>query len=597
MNIFLETFSLIDSDVYGRGDPAIPCILLSANACKGNDGKFCPLLHGSIAPKLFGKVGRFVYVDQLLLRSNNATWIPLIKFPITLHGDLTEFAQNICRTLSSLKYSAKSIKTVKIDINLATDPICSTFIREHCTHLEDLKIFSCYGLDEPPNISKFLLGDDFENNNNNYWAAASRLEKLSFESMPILDEDFAKISPHLRSLRSLSMTLTNDVFTGETSFQNFGSKRTIRTLDFTNNSNCLSETAFIYIGEMTSLVSLILAHCAATNTKCLQHLADLVSLELLDLRGCELLEDDSMLAIAEFGQHSLQTLKLGFIRPYASSPQTLTDVALEHLSKLTNLKQLDFLRAGDNYTEKGFATLFGGLRNLEEFSMELQTAKTDREALGVGFIESLASISSLKDIFLGTSGFGPTSAHLTKECYFALTNIKNEKLHANLEMLDISSFNSISDDTIMAVCSSFQKLQHLTFPEDLQTVDRSKLTVVGVHQSMSCVSPLLTSLDLNNFQRNVNDDVVEVICDRCPLLEHLSLINCDISDKCLRFVASNLLSLKFLDLSEAEKITNKGISEHVSKCPRLSMLTLVRTSCTHKDALRPLREDINVVWY
>ncbi len=93
MNIFLKSFShqeLASDDAeteyiqqapaeedlqikYFHHPPQILAVLLSAT-CVGNDGRSCPLFHGSLAPMIFGKTSD-EKLRRLLLKSNNITWI------------------------------------------------------------------------------------------------------------------------------------------------------------------------------------------------------------------------------------------------------------------------------------------------------------------------------------------------------------------------------------------------------------------------------------------------------------------------------------------------------------------------------------------
>ncbi len=118
MNIFIRSFSYspsADEDLqtnYIYHPPQILSVLLSAT-CIGNDGRSCPLFHGSLGPMIFGKASDG-NSRRLLLKSNNITWTQTVfrsnflLFP-TLQNE-------IFQALSKTRYSSRSLKSLHVRV-------------------------------------------------------------------------------------------------------------------------------------------------------------------------------------------------------------------------------------------------------------------------------------------------------------------------------------------------------------------------------------------------------------------------------------------------------------------------------------------------
>jgi hypothetical protein len=134
MNIFLKSFSHQASarenseTEYLYHPPQTVAVLLSATCIKdflidektGEVGRSnCPLFHGSLAPKIFGKTDDD-NTRRLLLKSNNITWIQTVfwdyeslLFPM--------FQKEMIETLSKTRYSSKSLKEREVFVNREED--------------------------------------------------------------------------------------------------------------------------------------------------------------------------------------------------------------------------------------------------------------------------------------------------------------------------------------------------------------------------------------------------------------------------------------------------------------------------------------------
>jgi hypothetical protein len=121
-----------------RLPPQILVVLVSAT-CIGNDGRSCPLFHGSLAPMIFGKTGD-ENTRRLLLKSNNITWTQTVfwcnpdRFP-TLQKEIFE-------ALSETRYSSKSLKKLHGSLYCEEDKRnLLSFLQTSCEALETLEIY------------------------------------------------------------------------------------------------------------------------------------------------------------------------------------------------------------------------------------------------------------------------------------------------------------------------------------------------------------------------------------------------------------------------------------------------------------------------
>jgi hypothetical protein len=111
--------------------PQILAILLSA-ACIGNDGRSCPLFHGSLGPLLLAKTDNDAKLQQILAQSHNVTWTQAI------HGTFRDL-RNVLSLLEKTRYSAKSLKTLEFYVKTETQLAqILSFVKRHCQKLETL---------------------------------------------------------------------------------------------------------------------------------------------------------------------------------------------------------------------------------------------------------------------------------------------------------------------------------------------------------------------------------------------------------------------------------------------------------------------------
>jgi hypothetical protein len=135
MNLLQNAFRF-RSKVGSEADAETAATLVSAT-CIGNEGKSCPLLHGSLGPMLLAKSeakpqyksnSRF---REFLLQSNCITWTPAISL---MEGETA--SPEIISKLPKTRYSSKSVKEVMITCFYNSDML--NFVRTNCPFLEKL---------------------------------------------------------------------------------------------------------------------------------------------------------------------------------------------------------------------------------------------------------------------------------------------------------------------------------------------------------------------------------------------------------------------------------------------------------------------------
>lgn len=214
MNIIIESLNFF-VDQWDQILPVpVATLLLSANAAKGNDGRYCPLFHGSLAPMLFAET-HIIELQELLVNSNTITWTKGVNFdPYMYRSRFEEVFAKLLKT----KYFTQSVREISINSsdNKQFAPFCTTSCRSlekisvssapisiremfsHLTHsLKSLRF------DVTPRISGLDALDNF-----------TQLESLSFQFTKITDEDFQhlRLLPKLKTLticREDKLTLQN----------------------------------------------------------------------------------------------------------------------------------------------------------------------------------------------------------------------------------------------------------------------------------------------------------------------------------------------------------------------------------------------------
>jgi hypothetical protein len=137
MKIWLNAFGYLTNN-------ARIAVTLLSGTCVGNDGKRCPLFHGSLAPVLFS-VKKFSKFEKFLLLSNNITWVHTIYLFFTTEYEpnfnTSQLNGKIIKTLGNTRYSSRSLRNVVISTVCSIDinPFLR-FVENHCTNLEHFEV-------------------------------------------------------------------------------------------------------------------------------------------------------------------------------------------------------------------------------------------------------------------------------------------------------------------------------------------------------------------------------------------------------------------------------------------------------------------------
>jgi hypothetical protein len=184
MNILIKSFLLF---------PLEKCVeqrVLVSATCVGNDGRSCPLLHGSLGPKLFSalQAGR-TKLQLFLLHSDCITWANSLIVGLDFKVDQETF-----KVLSKTRYSSVSLK--KLHIRLKDSQRFGELlplVQQHCINVERLEVCSVRGGNvELPNLLAPLSS-----------SLSSRLRSLSIINIAV--PDFKRIQ-NFTYLEELSIT-------------------------------------------------------------------------------------------------------------------------------------------------------------------------------------------------------------------------------------------------------------------------------------------------------------------------------------------------------------------------------------------------------
>jgi hypothetical protein len=223
----------------------IAAVLLSAT-CVGNDGKQCPIFHGSLAPELFSSTRPDLFdhtcsaskFQNLLLRSNCLTWTHTINL-LSYYDTSVQICDSIMKTLSNTRYSCRSVRTLRISVRDSHDqsPFLS-FIENHCTVLEQLEL----QIERRIDLS-FLV------------KRAQTLESLKLVlkkqgTLPstVMTVPFDRLS-HLRKLMLDDLLEKN-------SFEHLSKCRSIEVLEIRSHSSIVSDADFLHFKKLVNLQEL-----------------------------------------------------------------------------------------------------------------------------------------------------------------------------------------------------------------------------------------------------------------------------------------------------------------------------------------------------
>jgi hypothetical protein len=164
MNILLKSFEfgrpfeeeiLFVETVWCPRQSLDSLVLLSAT-CIGNDGKSCPLLHGSLAPMLFSRKLTFTdhqssycgwdiilagnvipRMQALLIHSDNITWATELFF--SRYTEDLSFNLKMMQILSQKRYFSASVKKVTLQFQLFQREDFREFLANCCNRVEEFE--------------------------------------------------------------------------------------------------------------------------------------------------------------------------------------------------------------------------------------------------------------------------------------------------------------------------------------------------------------------------------------------------------------------------------------------------------------------------
>jgi hypothetical protein len=359
MNILTSIFQPENADEPTPWPERIAAVLLAAT-CVGNDGKSCPLLHGSLGPKFFSKIRNAPRLQLFLLHSDCITWTDTIHFPS--HNDVENDADAsysatlaICKRLAATRYSSESIKSIVW--SPFSDQVYDEvrhFIKNHCHALESFY----FGL------TRYHLGKgkqdlfDYDLSFLSHKKRSSSLRVLEFacEMKIACLEQIANVT----SLRSLKHPEFSDYFGGDgdddedaKAYLSLANLSGLEELDLHSIQN--AKKIFPFLKCLTSL------HLSSIKTTELKPITSLVNLRRLcvaQVNGPIEAMEENFIAIFD-SCVLLEDLVIPFTRQHPFSPQFFSVIG----SNLTRLLRIDVSSCSQSVTDQNMSALCASLQS------------------------------------------------------------------------------------------------------------------------------------------------------------------------------------------------------------------------------------------
>ncbi|EXX58322.1 uncharacterized protein OCT59_020423 [Rhizophagus irregularis] len=158
--------------------------------------------------------------------------------------------------------------------------------------------------------------------------------------------------------------------------------------------------------------------------------------------------------------------------------------------------------------------------------------------------------------------------------FIKLINEKHKPAYVlNTTHLEITFCHSLSDKKIRSIVEMFPNIVHLDFKDSIGFGDKSAESY-----------PNLRYLNLWDAQA-ITDKGLCAIIGSCRKLEHLNISYCEnISDKSLFAITENCRDLQEFHFAKARWITDKSISCIINSCPNLRNLDIACSKGDVKDA-------------
>ncbi|CAM9154994.1 unnamed protein product, partial [Choristocarpus tenellus] len=334
------------------------------------------------------------------------------------------------------------------------------------------------------------------------------------------------------------------------------------TVDLSHNPNVTDQVVDQLAKKCRQLESLYLQYCVYITDLGVQSLAVEVnhdSLTSLDLSGCTLISDHSMVAL---GQLCCKLRRLNL-----KSVSRVTDLGASSITR--NCWELEYLCFEDMYNLVDSVFVFDlvtdGRRAVDE-NMLNKTREInlhDCHKLSDEAINHIMKRASQ----LHTLNLAGCSLLTDKACYFMVEDpVSGETRGQLLSSLNLSYCLNISDSGMEYLVKSLRKLHHVNLAGCIQLTDAGLLTLVS-----TCT--VIKTLGLAQCKQLTD----KAMCHLADFLwiEELDISYCSrLSDDGIEVLAMEFVGLLSLSVKWCSHLTERTIDVLVRYCPHLRKLTL-----------------------
>lgn len=348
---------------------------------------------------------------------------------------------------------------------------------------------------------------------------------------------------------------------------------------------CLTDRSMIAISNLIRIKKLDLSQCDLITNRGLEELEQIESIEELSLGWCRSITDEGIEALTnQFGRSE-------YMRILSLARIPITDVGVQHLSKLSSLEELD-LNGCSNVGSASLGNVLGHLVKMRSLDVSycpgilrsswqgkinsLKRLDACYSAVRDSHIARLTELPSLEEINLDSCPIGDwTITHLADND--VVPNLVSLDLAdtdlSDLGMVKIAKFQSLKRLSLFYCNIANSSLGHLSSLSNLEVLnlDSRHIGDEGLLHLRSLRN--LKALDI--FSGKVTDyGCIHVA--KIKSLESLELCGGGVSDTGCAALAANLENLVSLNLSQNERITNRGAAS-LAVLSKLKALNLSNT--------------------
>jgi len=346
---------------------------------------------------------------------------------------------------------------------------------------------------------------------------------------------------------------------------------------------CLTDRSMVAIGGLIRIKKLDLSQCDLITNAGLEELGNCAEIEELSLGWCRSITDEGVEFVAS------QQGRAKNLRIFSIARIPITNIGVEHLSKLSALEELDLngcSNIGSNCLGNTLAKLTK-LRNLDvsycpgilrsSWQGKIKALKSldaCYSAVRDSHISRLTDLSSLEEINLDSCPVGDwTVSHLAEGVVPNLVSLDLADTElSDLGMVHISKFKKLKRLSLFYCNLTNSSLRHLSMLSNLEVLnlDSREIGDSGLWHLRTLKK--LKSLDI--FSGRITDAGCSHIA-KIKSLESLELCGGGVSDNGCSTLATleNLISL---NLSQNERITNRGAAA-LAALSKLKALNLSNT--------------------